>query len=53
MFAKNLFLKLEQLHHQAGQRLVGWRFCLYVLGKEGREEKQIPDKFSTTTHVSP
>lgn len=51
MFAKNLFLKLKQLHHQAGQGLVGWWLCLYVLGKEGWEEKQSSDKLSATSHV--
>lgn len=39
MFAKNLFLKLEQLHNQARQGLVGRWFRLYVLGKEGKEDR--------------
>lgn len=37
VFAKNLFLKLEQLYNQARQGLVGRWFRLCVLGKEGKE----------------
>lgn len=53
MFAKNFFLKLQQLHDQARQGLVGGWLGLNVLGKHrDRKERQTPDQLPTTSLIS-